>query len=88
MSEEENLLEMVAYVRASKHRQNIIKYLNNKVKTPSDIKNSLNINTNHTSNLLTDLRKHDLVYCATPDMKKGRLYKLTEKGEQIIKYLD
>ncbi|MDO5848263.1 MAG: winged helix-turn-helix domain-containing protein [Methanobrevibacter sp.] len=88
MCDEEKVLQMVAYVRASKHRQNIIKYLNNKVKTPTDIKNSLNINTNHTSNLLADLRKHDLVYCATPEMKKGRLYKLTEKGEKIVKYLD
>lgn len=87
MCSDEQLLELVAYIKASEHRQNIIKYLGDELKTPSEIGNELNIRTNHISNLLADLRKHDVVLCATPNVRKGRLYKLTNTGKEILKYL-
>ena len=39
------------------------------------------------TNLLADLRSHGLVVCATPNVRKGRLYKLTDDGNKVLKYL-
>ena len=87
MSYDEDLLVMLAYVRASKHRKNIIKYLGYDMKTPKEIGVALDVRTNHISNLLADLRKKDLVVCVTPNVRKGRLYKLTETGTRLLKYV-
>ena len=87
MCSDNQILELVAYVKASEHRQNIIKYLGNDLKTPSEIGDELNIRTNHISNLLADLRKNDIVLCATPNIRKGRLYKLTDTGKEILTFL-
>ena len=87
MCEDENLLELVAYVRASDRRKSIIKLLEYELKTPKEIGDALNIRTNHISNLLSDLKKHGLVVCATPNVRKGRLYKITDDGNRVLKYL-
>lgn len=87
MRDDEKFLELVAYVRASKHRTNLIKFLDYQLKTPKEIGEELNVRTNHVSNLLADLRKHDLVVCATPNIRKGRLYKLTDNGIEVLKFL-
>ncbi|WP_407379686.1 MarR family transcriptional regulator [Methanobrevibacter sp.] len=87
MCESEEFLELVAYVRASNRRMDIIKFLSYDLKTPKEIGNELNIRTNHISNLLADLRKRDLVVCVTPNVHKGRLYKLTDNGNKVLNYL-
>lgn len=87
MDFDEELLESVAYVRASKHRKNIIKFLSYELRTPKEIGVALDVRTNHISNLLADLKKHDLVVCVTPNVRKGRLYKLTKKGNKVLKYI-
>ena len=87
MCNEDKLLELMAYIKASEHRQNIVKYLGDELKTPSEIGEELDIRTNHISNLLADLRKKDIVLCATPNVKKGRLYKLTDTGKRVSTFL-
>lgn len=87
MCNEDKLLELVAYIKASEHRQNIVKYLGDELKTPSEIGEKLDIRTNHISNLLADLRKQDIVLCATPNVRKGRLYKLTDTGKRVLTFL-
>ncbi len=87
MSEDEKFLELVAYVRASNRRKDIIKFLSYGLKTPTEIGDELDIRTNHISNLLADLKKHGLVVCATPNVRKGRLYKLTDNGNKVLEYL-
>ena len=88
MCNDEKLLEKIAYVLASEHRKNIILYLDNEMHTPTQIGNAINVRTNHISNLLTQLRKKDLVYCATPKIRKGQLYTLTDDGKFVLNYLN
>ncbi len=88
MTADGDFLELVAYVKASNHRKNIIEYLNYGLKTPKEIGVALNVRTNHISNLLADLRKHNLVVCSTPNVRKGRLYELTENGIKVLEYLE
>ena len=80
-------MELVAYVRASQHRTNVIKFINYDLKTPKEIGDALGVRTNHISNILASLRNHNLVVCATPNVRKGRLYKLTDDGSKVLKYL-
>ena len=87
MKNEEEFLELVAYVKASNHRVNILKFIQYDLKTPKEIGDAIDVRTNHISNLLADLRKHNLVVCATPNVRKGRLYKLTDDGSKVLKYL-
>ena len=83
----EEFLEKVAFVLASEHRKNIILYLDDELHTPKQIGYEINVRTNHISNLLAQLRKKELVYCATPKIRKGKLYTLTKDGKQVLKYI-
>ena len=33
---------------------------------------------------LKQLQEHDLVECINPEVRKGRLYRLTDKGEKLL----
>lgn len=87
MCSNENILEKIAFVIASTHRKNIILFLDDSLYTPKQIGDAINVRTNHISNLLAQLRKKDLVYCATPQIRKGKLYALTDDGKQVLEYI-
>lgn len=87
MCSDEKFLEQVAYVKVSKHRTNILLFMQNDLYTPKQIGDGIGVRTNHISNLLAQLRKYNLVYCATPNIKKGRLYSLTDAGKSVLEYI-
>lgn len=87
MCNDEKILEKIAYVLASEHRKNIILYMDMELHTPKEIGDAINVRTNHISNLLAQLRKNNLVYCATPKIRKGKLYSLTDDGRQVLNYI-
>lgn len=87
MRNNEKFLEQVAYVQVSKHRTNILLFMQNELYTPKQIGDGVGVRTNHISNLLSQLKKFNLVYCATPNIRKGKLYALTEDGLNVLKYL-
>lgn len=80
--------EEIDYVNRSQYRLKVIKSLNGNVKIPSEIANDTEIFQNHISNTLRQLKEHELIECINPEAKKGRLYRLTDKGEDIVKNLD
>ena len=55
---------------------------------PSVIARNTDIYTNHISKVLNQLKEHGLVVCINPEAKRGRFYRLTEKGEEIVKYFN
>lgn len=65
-----------------------MKALEGNVKIPSAIARDSGIRTNHISKVLSELKSHDLVECINPEVRKGRLYRLTETGEDVVKNLD
>ncbi len=87
MCSDEKILEKVAFVLASQHRTNIMLFLKDDMHTPKQIGEAINVRTNHISNLLSQLRKKNLVYCATPNIRKGKLYTLTDDGKIVLDYL-
>ena len=80
--------ELVRFINNSSYRVNVLKDLSDgDVKMPRDIATNCNILPNHISNVLTQLRKLDLLECINPEYKKGRLYRLTDDGKNILKDL-
>ena len=84
---EEKFLEQIAYVLASKHRKNIVLFLKDELYTPTQIGKEIDLRPNHVSNLLKQLKGFDLVYCATPNIKKGKFYSLTGNGKKVLQYI-
>ena len=80
----DDLLIEISYVQISKYRTKTMKALNGTVKIPSTIAKDSGIRTNHISKVLGELKKHELVECINPEVRKGRLYRLTDKGEKIV----
>ena len=72
---------------SDKYREKVMKSLDGDVKIPTAIANDSGIRTNHISKVLSELKAHELVECINPEVKKGRLYRLTDKGEELVKNL-
>lgn len=82
------LKENIDYVKNSTYRTKVMKSLEDDVKIPSQIAKDAGIVQNHMSNTLKQLKNHELVECINPEVRKGRLYRLTETGEEVVKNLD
>ncbi|WP_435363536.1 transcriptional regulator [Haloarchaeobius sp. DYHT-AS-18] len=81
-------IDEYAWVKASDYRQNVLLALAHKPRTPKDIAEETGYYLSHVSNTLSDLVEHSLAECLTPDRRKGRLYSLTEAGEEIVHELE
>ena len=84
---DDNLISGISYIKSSKYRTNIILILSENIMTPKDIQGKLNIRINHVSMYLKELRDMGIIVCLNDDAKKGRLYQLSEYGNELIKYL-
>lgn len=71
------------YVKKSQYRTKVIKSLKDDVKIPSKIAEDTEICQNHISNTLSQLREHELIECINPEVRKGRLYRLTDLGDEV-----
>ena len=83
----DEVLTEISYVKISTYRTRVMKSLEDDVKIPSEIAEDAEIRQNHISKVLSELKAHELVECINPEVKKGRLYRHTEKGNQIVKNL-
>ena len=80
--------EEIAYINRSQYRLKVMKTLEGNVKIPSEIAKDTEIFQNHISATLRQLKEHELIECINPEVRKGRLYRLTEHGEDVVKNLD
>lgn len=84
----DEMLTEISYVNISKYRTKVMKSLDGEVLIPSQIAKNSGIRTNHISKVLAELKAHELVECINPEVRKGRLYRLTDKGEEIVENLE
>lgn len=63
----------------------VVQSLQNEVKTPTKIAEDTGIRTNHPSKVLKDLKSVGVAECVNEEARKGRLYRLTDKGEIVCK---
>ena len=79
--------EALKYIKRSKYRTDVLKSLNGYPQMPSEIAQYTKITPHHVSHTLKELKDDGLVLCINPKVSKGRIYKLTQKGEKIVKML-
>ena len=86
--ENDELLKLTSYVQISKYREKTLKSIGDEVKIPTNIAKDSGIRTNHISKVLGELKEHELVECINPEVRNGRLYRLTDKGDGVVKNLN
>lgn len=84
---EKELLMKFAYVKVSTYRHKTVKTLQNTIKIPTEIAKDTGINKSHVSKVLRELKESGIVECMNEEARKGRIYRLTETGEEIANYL-
>ena len=80
----DEMLKEMSYVKISQYRTKVMKSLDGEVKIPTVIAKDSEIRPNHISKVLAELKAHELVECINPEVRKGRLYRLTNKGEEVV----
>ena len=86
--DEMELYKILGYVKVSPYRTNTLRSIGSELKMPSVIAKEIDVRTSQVSSALADLKKYDLVICVNEEVRKGRLYKCTDLGLQIIEHLD
>ena len=89
MSKEyDELLKLTSYVQISKYREKTLKSLGDEVKIPTHIAQDSGIRTNHISKVLSELKSKEIVECINEEARKGRLYRLTDTGKEVLETIE
>lgn len=85
---DDELLKLISYVEISKYREKTLKSIGNNVKIPTNIANDSGIRTNHISKVLSELKSKEIVECINEEARKGRLYRLTDTGKEVLESIN
>lgn len=80
--------EIIGFIKVSATRYNILKTIGDDFLMPSEIAKYTGLRITQVSNALHDLKEKDLVYCLNEDVSKGRLYRNTPLGLEILEMID
>lgn len=83
-----NKWELVAKVHSSNYRSTILKLLENKVMTPTQIMKETKTKISHVSRTLKQLEEINVIECLTPNVRKSKMFSITKLGKEVIKELD
>ena len=78
----------MAYVNISSYRAKTVKSLKDEVKIPTQIAKDAGIRPNHISKVLSELKAQGIAECINEEARKGRLYRLTDVGNEIVDKLE
>ena len=81
---DDETLKIWSYVNISTYRVKTVKALKDEVKTPTKIAEDAGIRTNHISKVLRELKETGVAECINEEVKKGKLYRLTDVGDEIV----
>ena len=84
MEDNDELLKLKSYVTISKYRERTLKSIGDEVKIPTNIAKDSGIRTNHISKVLHELKSKEIVECINEEAHKGRLYRLTSTGKDVL----
>ena len=85
---DDETLKKFAYVNISSYRVKVMKTLKDDVKIPTVIAKDCDIVPNHISKVLSELKDVGAVECLNEEARKGRLYRLTDLGDEIVDNLE
>ncbi|MBI5636123.1 ArsR family transcriptional regulator [Candidatus Micrarchaeota archaeon] len=72
------------FVKASKYRTKIAEALAISPNTPSQIALETKLFKTHISTVLKELVNEKIVECLTPNLRRGKIYGLTQTGKTIV----
>ena len=82
---DDETLILLAYIKNAPTREKVLKSFEGEgFLRPIQISKKTGIHPNNVSKKLKDLRELELVYVINPEYAIPRLYRLTEKGKNII----
>ena len=82
---DDETLILIAYIKNAPTREKVLKsFIDEDFLRPIQISKKTGIHPNNVSKKLKDLRELELVYVINPEYAIPRLYRLTEKGKNII----
>ena len=73
---------------SSSYKREVMLSLRDTELTPKMISKKTHFSINHVSNVLKELKNLSLVECLNEDLKKGRIYKITEEGKKILNKIE
>ena len=78
-----------AWLKRGKRRVEVLNifYNSNRPLTIKEIKNTSKIAMSQASITVSDLFDNDLIICLNPDDKIGKLFKISDEGENLTEYL-
>lgn len=80
--------EILRYVNKSSYRIRVLKSIGEDAKMPKEIASDSGILPNHISNVLRQLKEKEIVECINPEVRKGRLYRLSDNGLNLLNSLE
>lgn len=85
---EKELWEIIGYIKVSPTRYQTLKTIKSDFLMPSEIAKTNGFRITQVSNALHDLKSKNLVYCMNEEATKGRLYKNTPLGLEVLDILE
>ena len=85
---DDELLKLTSYVEISKYREKTLKSIGNNVKIPTNIAKDSGIRKNQISKVLSELKSKEIVECINEEARKGRLYRLTDTGKEVLESIN
>ncbi len=85
---DDETLKTYAYINISSYRVKTVKALKDEVLMPTQIAKDAGIRTNHISKVLSELKEAGIAECINPEVRKGKLYRLTDLGDEIVENLE
>ena len=85
---DDETLILIAYIKNAPTREKVLmSFEGEDFLRPIQISRKMNLHPNNVSKKLKDLREHELVYVINPEYHVPKMYRLTEKGKNIIQLL-
>ncbi len=76
---------LIGFLKSGLHRLEILKIIRDKEPlTPKEISQVINVHFSQGSRTLLELEKEGLIKCTTPNRKKGRIYRITKEGKNVL----
>lgn len=85
---EEQIWDLIGYIKISPLRQQTLRALKNDYLMPSEIGRQTGMRTTQASGALIDLKEKKLVACMNESAHKGRIYKLTDLGTEVLDIIE
>ena len=85
---DDETLILIAYIKNAPTREKVLmSFEGEDFLRPIQISRKMNLHPNNVSKKLKDLREHELVYVINPEYHVPKMYRLTEKGKNMLQFL-